>query len=348
MRVQPPPTSAGAIELAEWLELLALTRPNGSSSEADLEGLLGGAEDDLAAYDGDQEQKDEEMEILVQEVFDELDTRASWGRRGYPFEVLRRNSVLRLRNGTPRFVCLAYLLSLLISFLKRFKEEDVRDVFPAYDQFEDLFQICGTIAAAGFIEGSSVSFGFPRLDSKPFYEKLQSIGELMGEGRPKVGWDVGASIRPKDAGVDVIAWRECPDRLPGQMYLLGQCATGKTWQSEKTPPVDYDDFHEYYWVNWPHSPLLSATIVPFDLRESITQGGYKSIEEAYSWERWSLTKRFGVVLDRFRVAHYYSCGLARSLHANARIEGRKQLRDVRDWVVNAIQYLRKENIGNAA
>jgi hypothetical protein len=347
MRVPTPPTAASSIDLAEWLELLALTRPNGTSSEADLQGLLGGAEDDLAAYEGNEEEKDEELETTVQEVFDELDARAAWGGRGYPFEILKENNVLRLRHGIPRFKCLAYLLSLLISFLKRFKEKDVKDVFPAYNQLEDLFQICGTIAAAGYIDGSSVSFGFPRLDSSPFYQKLLSVSTSMGEGRPKTGWSPGASPKPKDAGVDVIAWRECPDRLPGQMYLLGQCATGNTWQTEKTPGVDYKDFHEYYWTNWPHSPLLSATLVPFDLRESVTQGGYESIEEAYSWERWTLTKRFGVVLDRFRLAHYYVRGLAHTLQPNVTIEGRRQLRDVRNWVVNAIQYLQKEHLGDA-
>lgn len=346
MLVPTPAASADAIELAEWLELLALTRSNGSSSEADLEALFTGPEDDLAAHDGNQEQQDEEIELTLQEVFDELDDRRSWAGRGYPFE-LRPEGVLRLRKDTPMFASLAYLLSLLISLLKEFKEKDVKDAFPAFDQLEDLFQICGTIAAAGYVEGSSISFGFPRDDSSPFYEKLQSVSKLMGEGRPKIGWEEGASPSPNDAGVDVIAWRECPDRLPGQMYLLGQCATGKTWQEEKTPPSDYDDFHEYYWSQWPHSPIISATLVPFDLRDSVIKGKHKSIEEAYSWERWALTKDFGVILDRFRMAHYYALGLARTLRADATIEGRKKLHDVRTWVVNGIGYLRKEYLGNA-
>jgi hypothetical protein len=348
MRVLSPPTSANAIDFAEWLELQALTRANGTSGAADLKGLFQGSEDDLAAYDGDKGEQDEELELLVQEVFDELDNRSGWGGKGYPFEILRKNNVLRLRNTTPKFVCLAYLLSILISFLKRFKEEQVKGVFPAYDEIEDLFQICGTVAAAGYIDGSSVSFGFPRLDPKPFYEKLKSISELMGEGSPKTGWEPGASPKPNDAGVDIIAWRECPDRLPGLMYLLGQCATGKKWQEEKTPRSDYKDFHEYYWAQWPHSPLISATLIPFDLRQSITKGKYKNIEEAYFWERWTLTKDFGVVIDRFRLAHYYARGLAIIFHANAMVEGRRQLRDVRAWVVAALKYLNEEQIADAA
>jgi len=346
MMVPTPAASADAIELAEWLELLALTRPNGSSSEADVEALFEGPEGDLAAHDGDQDRQDEELERTLQEVFDELDDRRSWAGRGYPFD-LQQNRVLRLRKDTPMFASLAYLLSLLISLLKQFKEKDVKDVFPAFNQLEDLFQICGTVAAAGYVEGSSISFGYPRPDSSPFYTKLQSVSKLMGEGRPKTSWEEGASTSPNDAGVDVIAWRECPDRLPGQIYFLGQCATGKTWQEDKTPPKDYGDFHEYYWSQWPHSPIISATLVPFDLRDPITKGNHKTIEDAYSWERWTLTKDFGVILDRFRMAHYYARGLARTLRPDAKVEGRKQLHEVRVWVMNGIQYLRKEHLGDA-
>lgn len=131
------------------------------------------------------------------------------------------------------------------------------------------------------------------------------------------------------------------------MYLLGQCATGKTWQT-KTPPSDYDNFHEYYWSEYPHSPLISATLIPFDLRDSVIIGKHKTIEEAYFWERWRLTKDFGIVLDRFRLAHYYAAGLARTLSTDTKIEGRRRLHDVRFWVLNAMNYLRKENSADAA
>ena len=29
----------------------------------------------------------------------------------------------------------------------------------------------------------------------------------------------------KDGGIDVIAWKDFPDKLPGKLYLLGQCAS---------------------------------------------------------------------------------------------------------------------------
>lgn len=167
MLLPPPPTSADAIELSEWLELLALTRESGSGSAADLESLLNGPGDDLAAYDGDQDEQDEELELRIQEVFNELDSRSQWGGDGYPFEI-DANNVLHLRHGTPRFMCVAYLLSLLISLLKRFKEDEVKDVFPAYDQIEDLFQVCGTIAAAGYVHGLASVLDLPGLKSLRF------------------------------------------------------------------------------------------------------------------------------------------------------------------------------------
>src|ERR1700744_5728929 len=117
MRISTPPISANSMELAEWLELIALTRENSTSSEADLRALLEGPAGDIAVYEGNQSEQDEALELLVQEVFDELDDRRRWAGRGYPFEIEPLN-VLRLKDRL-KYAGIAYLLSLLISFLKR-------------------------------------------------------------------------------------------------------------------------------------------------------------------------------------------------------------------------------------
>jgi len=335
--LEPPGFSATPIDFAEWLELTALSRPNLTSGEGDLRSVLLGGPDDLAAYDGDSEALEEAAESMVQAVFEELEKRSRWAGLGYPF-VIMGGSTITTRKGF-RLRELAYLLSLLVSLYKSLSKE-LRQSFPSADQLEDLFQACGTIAAAGFVLGSSLNFGFPRADGTSIYQKLKTLNELNNEGRVHLGWTEGVSTRPKDAGVDIIAWRTCPDKYPGQLYVLGQCATGVNWQDDKAPVVDYNKFHEDFWARAPHSPVISLTLVPYDLRSSISQSLYDSLEEAYKWHRWSLGSAFGIVIDRFRLAYYFSRGLLLTREHSLTVEGVSELMQVRNWVRGGIEYIR--------
>jgi hypothetical protein len=338
MSIEAPGLEAGPIEVAEWLELTALTRHNFSSSEADIRSLMLGAPDDIAAFD-DVDELDEEAEESIQEVFDEFDRRSEWSGQGYPFAVQQPGNVLQVKHPELRDRHLAYVFSLLISYYKTLTPE-AREKVPGAGQLEDLFQICGTIAAAGLVGGSSVSFGFPRLDGQPFYDKLWEVNGLIGEGQAHRIWTLGASPNPADAGIDIIAWRPCLDRQPGQIYLLGQCASGKNWD-EKTPISDYEHFHKTYWVKHPYSPLISATFIPFDFRKDIGQSNYESLEDAYRWKRWDKTFQFGIIVDRFRLANFFAKGLMISRRTGFSVEGANIVSRIRDWCFPVVEYIRQ-------
>jgi hypothetical protein len=336
MSIEAPGLEVGPIEIAEWLELIALTRANSSSSEADIRSILLGAPDDVAAF-GDTDELDEEAEQSIQEVFDELDQRSRWSGRGYPFVIEQPGNVLRVRYPLIPDRHLAYVFSLLITYCKGL-DSDVRNHVPGLGQLEDLFQVCGTVAAAGFISGSSASFGFPRLDGQPFYDKLWEINQAIGEGQAHRVWTPGASPNPGDAGVDVIAWRPCLDTQPGQFYLLGQCASGKNWDS-KTPIQDYIHFHDTYWLKHPYSPIISATFIPFDFRSDIGQSNYESLEDAYRWTRWDKTSHFGIIVDRYRLANFFARGLMISRRAGFSVEGVAAVSQIRNWCLPVLQHI---------
>ena len=339
MRIATPTLASDPLQFAEWLELLALIRTTKTSGEGDLRGLLSGCESDDDALETD-DVIDDELEQNVNEVFIELDTRQRWGGRGYPFRVeAGGSSVLRWKRDTLSAEQLCYAFCLLVSALKEL-DSTSRDLFPRLGELEDLFQACGTLAGAGAINGNSVSFGFPRPDIPSFYKKLAEVAELLGEGDPRSGFHPGASVNPGDAGVDVIAWRSSADSLPGQSYLLGQCGSGLDWVN-KRPLEEYAHFHSLYWHRAPSSPVLGTTFVPFDFRSGITAINYDTKNDAQKWARWNKTTRFGVIVDRFRLARHFSKGVWLSQRAGLRlwIEGAEKLPDMRSWIADCSAFL---------
>jgi hypothetical protein len=349
MLVQPPNTwDAQPFEFAEWLELLSIVRWPNPSGEGELRSFLEGVADDLGLFSNTDEFNDA-VEAKIQAVFEEFSNRQKWSGAGYPFSI-EKSAVTFTAQGTVDQLSdhiLGYLFGLLTTFYRHTyfpqlpKPKRRRDLFPQHDKLEDLFQVCGTIAAAGVIEGHSISFGFPRTGDVKFYDKLLAVGKELADGKPKTGWEPGSSPNPKDAGVDIIAWRPCPDRLPGQLYMLGQCASGDNWEPGKLPIIDHAFFHEDYWSLEPHSPLITATFIPFDFRTGIADVFHCPLEEAWVNERWRLTRSHGMIIDRFRLAHYFATGLKVGGGNTWKVEAIDQIAGLKLWIVDALEFVRK-------
>ena len=160
MRILTPTIASDSLQFAEWLELLALIRTTKSAGEGDLRGLLSGCESDDDASELDDLIEDE-LEQSVTDVFVELDARQQWGGRGYPLRVeVGDSSVLRWKNDELSAEQLCYAFCLMVSALKDLDRE-TRELFPRLGELEDLFQVCGTLAGAGAVNGNAVSFGAP-------------------------------------------------------------------------------------------------------------------------------------------------------------------------------------------
>jgi hypothetical protein len=165
-------------------------------------------------------------------------------------------------------------------------------------EVRDLFQICATVAAAGYVEGIATSFGWPRPDSEKFLAALKRIYGMFGDGTPHGAAPIGAPDQVKDDGIDVIAWRPSPDGLPGTHYLLGQVASGNDWQGKSV--VNYIDmFHKFWFSTPPASREIPVMFMPFCLEPKAFDDPSEAQESAVN-NMQRLTNFFGVLIYRYR------------------------------------------------
>ena len=139
----------------------------------------------------------------------------------YPFEITQEG--LQLRDEPSA----AYLFQLLVS-LGITGDDDAGT--PAYKLFEEL----SAVAAGRYLgdSGTAVVFGWPRQDLPAgFRDAVTHLVDLLREGKACGGRrNLNQS---NDDGLDVVAWRDFPDRRASKLILFGQCAVGRHWR-EKT------------------------------------------------------------------------------------------------------------------
>jgi len=138
----------------------------------------------------------------------------------YPFSVTKEG--IKFRDG----VSPAYAFQLLVSLGSNDAHHDGTSV---YKLFEEL-----SAAAAGQYLGSGKTaevFGWPRSTLPPrFRDAVSALVGLLREGegcKDREGLD-----QSKDDGLDIVAWREFPDRRASKLILFGQCATGRRWKEK--------------------------------------------------------------------------------------------------------------------
>ena len=164
----------------------------------------------------------EPFEMLLDEWVEVLShrDRACGPGDAYPFEIAQQG--LQLRDGPSA----AYLFQLLVSVGITDNHEDGTTV---YKLFEEL-----SAAAAGRYLGDSrtvVVFGSPRQDLPAgFRDAVTHLVALLREG--KACGDREGLNQSKDDDLDVVAWRDFPDRRPSKLILFGQCAVGRRWKKK--------------------------------------------------------------------------------------------------------------------
>ena len=138
----------------------------------------------------------------------------------YPFDITRQGLQFCAKSSP------AYLFQLLVSLGSSNNHLDGTTV---HKLFEEL-----SAAAAGRLLGdskTSVVFGFPRRDLPAgFRDAVTHLVELLREG--KACKNRKGKEHLKDDGLDVVAWREFPDRRASKLVLFGQCATGQLWEKK--------------------------------------------------------------------------------------------------------------------
>ena len=263
-----PQSLADPLQLADWLELLALTSPDLNSSRGDLEGALR-----IASQS--QLDDDEAIEGKVQEVFSELEQRQQSAGESYPFTVDFRG-ILQAKSGWDAFP--AYAFCLLLS---NCGSDD-------YIKTGKLFEQLSCYAIDGYLQcdGNVVPFGSPRVSlGKPFHQAVEELCDLIGEGE---GYSQKPALNSKDDRVDLVAWRSFADKRSGKLLIFGQCASGRNWK-EKLSELNPDAFCDLWMSCAPMSPKVKAFFVPYRIDH----------------ERWDYCVRYGGILfDRCRIAFW--------------------------------------------
>lgn len=156
-----------------------------------------------------------------------------------------------------------------------------------------IFEEVSKLAAMGFLGGNADGFhtGWPRPANvtrfKDLVEKLrEATGRIGSEWQWLPGDDLPNDPLPqliKDAGLDVVAWRNWPDRRGAMLYLLGQCACGGDWLTK-----DKDLHLDTLW-RWFRPPFV------------LPVRGFFTPHHATTSMLLDLSPTAGLVFDRIRI-----------------------------------------------
>ena len=281
-----PPASACREEHANWLELQAFRDSGGIFSLQNLINALriAGSSDALEEVESEEIQEgsdSDRIQSIAEDAFGEVEERfrACGAEQGsYPFNI--EEQLIRLKPKPERSI---YTFLLLLSY---FGEKEGLNKIKATKLFED---ICAK-AAESYLGGKndyvhSIVFGFPRrIKPKGFRKALDRVCQEMGEGachreRP-------ITKDNKDAGLDVVAWRDFTDQRQGKLIAFGQCATGRNWK-EKETELQPDDFCRL----WVQDPLTVKPIKMFFVPHRV---------ESIQWTATCM--QAGILFDRCRIA----------------------------------------------
>jgi hypothetical protein len=354
LHVVEPNTIDTRSTFADWLELQVLTSRRGLATPATLSNVLDivsdSAIDRIPLFDPetneflDGEIVEAERDANVLAAFEELEYRERILEESYPFQLDDEGRTLKLRSGdTLGHVGRAvYLFCLLVSALreKRIRRLDGHPI--TNGDIAAAFQVCSCLAAGGYLGGEVASFGFPRTDGSGFLTALRRAYERFGAGRVREQILDGFPKDAKDAGIDVIAWRHHPDRMPGKVYLLGQCASGGNWR-DKSVRSYVRAFHEAWFSMSPATDTFPALFIPFmihsDLQDAISTPWPEVVRDRFRYQEM----HYGIVFDRMRVAHYANVCCRLGGEQLSMVDGSDQLERVQSWVRTALSLLDSED-----
>ena len=247
---------------ADFLELKALLSRDGQCFSDDIVGAL-----ELTA---EREYADVDEEIRNREEIASLAVaRMSCRKRvldgSYPFDIDDDGSVISFTGEEHHLGHTAYLVSLVLSNLKSVSpllgDPDLHPTQEEVNRLRQLFQYLATAAIAAEVGGPAWSFGFPRPDGSGFLTKLSEIWRSLKDG--KVEADTSAPSSPKDDQIDIFAWREQRDGLPGFLLIAAQVATGRDWKAKSIRGHVANAFPNRWFNPTPATTMVPYHVIPF-------------------------------------------------------------------------------------
>ena len=339
--IAPPGRNDTRSANADWMELQAIRSAGRRSTIGDIENVLD-LDDDLASDDvlideeATSEQHDESIletrrNRLIDNIFDELQYRERVLGDAYPFFLRKAPPALeRVHDiwSTPGRV--VYLFCLLASAMRENRVQPAVATNGARREIANLFQICACLAAGGYVVGDVASFGFPRPAGDDFLPALRDAYARFGAGEVRSAVPPGHPTATKDDGIDVIAWRGHPDRMPGKLYLLGQCASGHNWQG-KSVVSRIPQFHGWFSTP-PATHCLPSMFIPFTLHRDLPEDPTTAFDTMLANKYLREERQYGIIFDRFRIAYFAGVCLSSKGYKPSQVDGRERFSHVRAWV----------------
>ncbi len=207
---------------------------------------------------------------------------------------------------------------------------------PAQARIANVFQVCASLAAGGYIVGDAVCRSVSHARAAcDFRSALRDTYRRFGAGVVRQTIPAGWPTSAKDDGIDVIAWRHHPDRMPGKLYLLGQCASGRNWR-EKSAVDRIPQFHGWFSTP-PATHWLPSMFIPFTLHRDLADDPTTTFDTMLANRHLRDEQRYGIVFDRFRIAHFADACLGSAADESADVDGRDRFSDVEKWVESLLE-----------
>ncbi len=341
--IAPPNPSDTRSVLADWLELRTLMDTRGVSSRASLLNVLDILEDDAAKPDLVDAETGETLDEAILEgdrqqfvdiTFEELQYRHQLLGDCYPFEldIARYRLIRRTDDQASQPGRVVYLFCLLASAIREHRLQPKDALAQVELEIADAFQVCACLAAGGYLNGAVSSFGFPRATGTSFVTALRETFARFGIGSVRESNEIpdGLPTSLKDGGIDVIAWRDHPDGMPGKLYLIGQCASGLRWRDKSV--VEYiRQLHGSWFTLRPAEYSTPAMFIPFPFHHDIIERNGPYLE-AVKNRFWHEEPRFGVIFDRLRITHFANVCMAFAVAHLQRVDGYARFDQIVDWV----------------
>ncbi len=247
---------------ADYLELKAALSANRQAfSAAVVDALELAAETEFADVNAEIERREE----VAAGAIARMTSRKRVLAAAYPFELDGHGDAVLFTADQPDLGQAAYLISLLLSNLRAhsplLEDPELHPSKGEVRQLRQYFQYFATAAIAAEIQGPAWSFGAPRPDKTGFINKLGEIWAVLKDGT--VNADPSASDAPKDDQVDVFAWRQQADGLPGFLLVAAQVATGKNWKDKSIKSHIAGVFQKRWFQSTPVTDMVAYHVVPF-------------------------------------------------------------------------------------
>lgn len=280
----------GRLTIAAWnadqIEIAAISQSISASTVSILDDRIAEDFDDSTASDPNnslenQIKRDNQLEEILGTTLEEIERRQYWLGDDYPFKLSDGGLRYRPSQTGAYEYCLAISQAPNITAnpyteLIRYFEIFVADVFSVFLGIGSDFLRTGAPSIKHLKSSTGFRNGIDRLHSE--------TDEWEWGPQSDVGEDL---TTVKDEGLDFVVWKRIDDRK-GALFIVGQCACGKTDWHEKDQDIDADFKKVGRWLK---KVSYVTPVRAFALPHPITAKNIFS----------TLTDRAGLTMDRIRL-----------------------------------------------